>query len=93
MVELSDVVHRRAEVTVRKTPSGALLIDLTTGRCWQLNRLGADFLLQIEAERPLGDVCDSLGSNYDVSPDILQRDLLRLATELLDAGLIERSGG
>jgi len=91
--KLSDVVRKRAEVTVRSSPKGALLIDLTSGQCWQLNSLGADFLSQIDTERTLGDVCDLLGSRYAVSRDVLERDLVRLTQELLEAGLIERIGG
>jgi hypothetical protein len=91
VLELSDVIRKRAEVTVRQTPSGALLIDMATGRCWQLNRLGADFLSQIEGGLGLGlgQVCDVLGGRYDVSAEVLRSDLLRLSRELLDAGLIE----
>ena len=93
MFGLSDIIRRRAEVTVRITSTGALLIDLTTGRCWQLNRLGADFLSEIETEKSLQIVCDALGSRYEVSAEILQRDLFRLTQELSDAGLIERTAG
>jgi hypothetical protein len=90
--QLSDIIRKRAEVTVRDTASGALLIDLATGKCWQLNRIGADFLSQLDTEKALSDVCDVLEGRYDVSGDILRRDLLRLAQELLDGGLIERTG-
>ena len=89
----SYLVRKRAEVTVRTTPTGALLVDLTTGQCWQLNRLGADFLLQLETEKSVQAVCDVLESRYDVSREVLQRDLARLTQELADAGLIERAGG
>jgi hypothetical protein len=88
----SDVVRRHPEVILRTTPSGALLIDMMTGRCWQLNQLGADFLSQIDTGKAFRDVFDALGSRYDVSPDVLRRDLFRLAQELLDGGLIERTG-
>ncbi len=91
MFGLADVVRRRAEVAVRPTPTGALLVDLATGRCWQLNRLGADFLKEIETAVSLAEVCAGLGSRYDVSLDVVQRDLIRLAQQLLEAGLIERA--
>jgi Coenzyme PQQ synthesis protein D (PqqD) len=93
MFDPTDVVRRRSDVTVRIIQSGgALLIDMTSGRCWQLNRLGADFLAQIDSEKALGQVCDTLGSRYDVPREVLERDLCRLAQELVDAGLVERVG-
>jgi hypothetical protein len=92
VLEFSCVIRKRPEVTVRKTPKGAVLVDLTTGRCWQLNRIGADFLSQLEAEMSLADACETLGSRYDVARDVLQGDLNRLAEDLLNAGLIERVG-
>jgi hypothetical protein len=90
VLEFSCFVRRRPEVTVRNTPTGALLIDLTTGRCWQLNRIGADFLSQIETEKALGDAYEILQGRYKVAPHVLRRDVQRLAQELLDAGLVDR---
>ncbi|HVZ85493.1 MAG TPA: PqqD family protein [Polyangia bacterium] len=92
MFVLSDLVRKRAEITVRSTTTGALLIDLMSGRCWQLNRLGAEFLSEIETEKSLHDVFNLMENRYNVSREVLERDLLRLAQELLDAGLIERPG-
>lgn len=92
MFDLSYMLRKRAEVTVRSTPTGALLIDLTTGRCWQLNRMGADFLSQLDAEKSLEAICDALESRYAVSREVLQSDLVRLTQELSDAGLIEHVG-
>jgi hypothetical protein len=90
--QLADVIRKRSEVTVRSTPNGALLIDLASGRCWQLNRMGADFLSAIDAGKSLGEVLDAMGGRYDVSREVLERDLIRLAQELSDAGLTERTG-
>jgi len=48
-------------------------------------------LAQIEGDRSLHDVCDELERRYDVSREVLERDLSRLTQELSDAGLIESS--
>jgi hypothetical protein len=77
---------------MRATQAGALLIDMATGRCWQLNRVGAAFLTEIDGSNILGDVLDTLGQRYKVERDVLERDLLNLTQQLLDAGLIERTG-
>ena len=82
-MELADIVCQRPEVSVRNTASGAILVNLATGQCWQLNRIGADFLEQIRTERTIGEVCDALGSRYQVSRDVLERDVCRLTEELL----------
>jgi hypothetical protein len=92
VVAPSDVIRKRAEVSVRATNEGALLVDLMSGRCWKLNRLGADFFSQIESEQRLTTVCDVLTDRYDVTREVLERDILRLAQELLDAGLIDLTG-
>lgn len=89
VVAPSDVVRKRAEVSVRVTDEGALLVDLMSGRCWKLNRLGADFFSQIESEKQVTAVCDVLTDRYDVAREVLERDILRLAQELLEAGLID----
>jgi hypothetical protein len=90
--QLVDVVRRRAEIAVRDTPTGALLIDLASGRCWQLNRLAADFLSRLEKEQSLASVCSALGGRYEVAPEILERDVLRITEEMSNAGLIELVG-
>lgn len=90
MVSLLTVVHRRQDVALRTTPGGALLVDLGTGRCWQLNRVGAAMLSQLETPKALSAVRDTLRSSYSVSAETLEADLCRLAGELLEAGLIER---
>ena len=91
-MDLADVVCQRPEVTVRHTASGAILVNLGTGQCWQLNRIGAEVLEQIRTERTIGEVCEALGSRYQVTRDVLERDVCRLTEELLEAGLIDRSG-
>jgi hypothetical protein len=93
VITASSVVRRRAEVAVRSTPQGALIVDFKTGRCWQLNQIGADFLQGIEAETSVGEVCEQLQCRYTVAPEVLSRDLCRLAQDLVEAGLIERVGG
>jgi hypothetical protein len=90
-MELADVVCQRAEVAVRSTPSGAIIVNLATGQCWQLNRIGADLFEQIKTERTIGDVCDALKNRYAISRDVLERDICRLTEELLEAGLIDRN--
>jgi hypothetical protein len=69
-----------------------LLIDLTTGRCWQLNRPGADFVSALEEARSVTDACALVETHYQAPPDVIRRDLVRLAQELSEAGLIERVG-
>jgi DNA-binding transcriptional ArsR family regulator len=91
MIELSDIFRKRPEVTFRSTPSGALLVDLNTGQCWQLNELGADFLSQVDPSKSIGELCDALGMRYTVSQATLRHDILRLTEQLSDAGLIERA--
>jgi hypothetical protein len=89
MVSLDDMVHRCPEVVARETPTGAILVDLADGDCFEVNRVGALFWASIESPRRLGEVCEALGSRFDVGRDILDRDLLKLVEELLRADLVE----
>jgi hypothetical protein len=89
MVSLDDMVHRRPEVVARETPKGAILVDLADGDCFEVNRVGALFWASIESPRRLVEICEALGSRFDIGRDVLDRDLLKLVEALVRADLVE----
>jgi hypothetical protein len=85
---LDDSVTRRADVLARETPDGAVLVDMMSGRAWELNRVGAALWSLLATPATLRQVCRVLGERYAVERAVLARDVTKLADDLIQAGLI-----
>ncbi|HXJ21144.1 MAG TPA: PqqD family protein [Polyangia bacterium] len=91
MAALDDILRSRPAVAVQKTPEGAIAVDMATGRCWELNQVGAAFWARLDGSTALREIADSIGRSFNVSADVVERDLLDLADRLASAGLVERA--
>lgn len=67
----------------------AVILYISTGQLYTCNRTTRMFLEALDGRRTLSDVVDALYEQFDVERDKLQADLDKLATRLLEAGLIE----
>jgi hypothetical protein len=85
---LDDSFVKRADVMARETPEGAVLVDMLTGQCWELNRIGAALWSLLESPVSLQQVCDVLLARYKADAETVQRDVIALATDLAKAGLV-----
>ena len=92
MVALDETVSRRADVMAREIPDGAVLVDMMSGRCWELNRVGAALWTLLESPTTLRQACDALSGRYDVELAVLQRDVIAIGDELIRAGLLVPAG-
>jgi hypothetical protein len=78
----------QGHVEFRSVEEGGILVDLESGACFQLNRVGADLWKSLSGGATVGAAIDSLRSRYDVASEVLERDSLLLCDELLRVGLI-----
>jgi len=90
MLSPEDTIRRRAEVVARDTPEGAVLVDMRDGNCFELNRVGAAVWSLLELGTTLRAIGEALRARYEVAPDVIERDVLAVAADLLKAGLVER---
>lgn len=87
---LDDTLERSADALFRELESEAVLLNLRTGVYYGLNPVGTR-AWQLLAERSsLARVADVMLDEFDVARDVLERDLLALGTQLVDAGLCHR---
>ena len=88
-LSLSDSLRPAEGVTFREVEAGLLLLNVETGLVCELNALGARAFLHLaRGEGSLASLFDELVEEYDVTADVLERDLLRLATELVAKGML-----
>ena len=86
--DLDGTPIRRADVLARETPEGAVLVDVVSGGCWELNRVGAALWSLLDAKTTLRAACEILRRRYDVAADVIERDVVALAGQLSSAGLV-----
>jgi len=68
---------------------GAILVDMDTGRCYRLNRVGAEIWTLLRAPRALPELCAEVAKRYDPPPPALESDVRALVTHLLTERLVE----
>lgn len=80
------VVH--PSVVFRELDGEAVLLHLDTGVYFGLDSVGTRvWSLLLEHGSPAG-VCERMLEEFDVSPDVIERDVLGLVDELRDKGLV-----
>ena len=78
-------------VAFRELDGEAVILSLDSGTYFGLDRLGTRIWRLIEEHGCLSEVSRSLLDEYDVSPSILEADVSRLVSTLVEKGLLVRS--
>ena len=79
----------RENVAYRATDTGGMLIDLQTGGCFELNKVGRTIWARLTAGDTVEDIVNVLRSQFDMEPNVLEADVKRLCVEVLNAGLAD----
>jgi coenzyme PQQ synthesis protein D (PqqD) len=77
------------DVRTADTDDGTVLLQLRTGRYWQLNNTGGYILRELLAGNLPGDVATGLAARYDIEPERARRDVAALIEQLRTAALME----
>lgn len=75
-------------VTCRSTTSGAILVDIRSGECYELNKVGAELWSSLADGRSIGEAMEQIQSRYDVTAETVEADVTRICHHLLEAGLV-----
>ena len=87
-MNLSDRVNIPPEVMARTVGDETVILDLASGTYFGLDPVGARIWELMGKGKTLGEICDQILDEYEVSREMLEDDALRLARELADQGLI-----
>ena len=79
------------DVVSRDFKGQVVILDLESGTYFGLEELGARIWALLQEGESLRRVFEGIHQEYDVSPDTLERDLLRLVEELRTKGLVSVS--
>lgn len=91
MIEITPttVLRKRSDIRYRRIGGEAVVLRQSTAEVLVLNELAGEILDLVDGKRPIAEWIDRLESDYSVERQVLQRDLVEFAGELLEAGLLE----
>jgi len=89
-MNLSDRISVPSQVMGRSVGDETVILDLESGTYFGLDPVGARMWALMGEGKTLGEVCDVMLEEYDVTRQRLEEDLLNLAGELAEKGLIVR---
>jgi len=87
-MNLSDKPTIPAQVMARKVGDETVILDLAGGTYYGLDPVGARIWQLMGEGKTLGEICDTMLDEYDVTREALQRDVIDLADKLLEQNLI-----
>ena len=88
-ISLDDSFAISRHAVFRDLDGEGVILDMGSGKYFGLNAVGARIWQLVAKHGGLRPVFDDLCREYDAAPDVLERDLLKLLTELEQARLVE----
>lgn len=91
-MQLTDRLAPAADVVARDVAGETVLLDLASGTYFGLNEVGSRIWqwLDADAQPTLAEIVQRLQQEYAVAGDIAERDVLALARDLAEHGLVDR---
>jgi hypothetical protein len=87
-MNLSERVKIPPEVIARQVGEENVMLDLAKGAYYGLDPVGARIWQLLEEGRTLGEVCDAMTDEFEVSREAIEKDLLALVDNLVANGLV-----
>lgn len=78
-----------SDAAVRPLDDRGVVIDMKSGRCWELNRVGFAIWRLVSEGKSVGETIDAVTARYGVSPGTSRNDVLSFLDSLVNAGLLE----
>ncbi len=92
-MNLADKPTVPAQVMARKLGVETVILDLASGTYFGLDQVGARVWELMAEGMSLGTICEAMAGEYEVSREVLQRDVIELADKLLEKRLINLDTG
>jgi hypothetical protein len=87
-VDASATLAPAGDIQVRALEQGAVLVDMRSGLCFELNRVGYEIWLLIQDGRSEASICEALAQSYQKTPESVAADVRRLVRELTQHKLV-----
>lgn len=84
----TDKPAHTAQASYEMVGEEAIVINLNSGAYYTLNDTGAIFWEMLDGQQTIADCARQIAEAYEVEPEIVEADLLELAEQLRQEGLI-----
>jgi hypothetical protein len=91
-LSLSDTLAAATDVLAREIDGEIVILSLDRASYFGLNKSGAYVWQAIVERQPLREAATALGRTYGIAPAQADNDVLDVARQLLEAGLVVRAG-
>jgi len=89
MAETATKLTPNPAVVSQPTKDGAVLLEMTTGDCFELNQVGAEIWDALAKGETLGQVIGTVASRYGLPASTIEADARSLTDDLLKKGLLQ----
>jgi coenzyme PQQ synthesis protein D (PqqD) len=89
MLASEPKLKRRNGVETRSVPQGALLVDMSSGRCFRLNRVGAFIWEMLATPRDIEEICRDIASHYQMPIEAIDGEIRQVVDQLARECLID----
>ncbi len=87
-MNLSDKIKIPAQVMARQVGAETVILDLATGTYFGLDPVGARIWQLMSEGKTLAEVCDAMQTEFEVSREDIERDVIELTEKLKAQQLI-----
>lgn len=87
-VRHDHVVHRNENVVFRELEDEVVILSVETGKYYGLDEVGARVWSLIGDDRTVGELCQILVTEFDVTLDECTKDVIWLLSSMADEGLV-----
>ena len=87
-MNLTDKPTIPAQVMARQVGDETVILDLGSGTYFGLDPVGARIWQLIGEGKTLGEICDTMLDEYDVTRESLEHDVMELVARLLEQKLV-----
>jgi hypothetical protein len=87
-MELTDKLAIPPQVMARTVGDETVILDLASGTYFGLDPVGARIWALMGERKTLAEICATMLEEYEVEREQLEADVLRLAAELAERGLV-----
>jgi hypothetical protein len=89
MVEVNSIVVAAKEQVSSDLAGEAVILDFKSGVYYGLNEVGARIWNLIQQPKSVSEIRDAIVAEYEIEPEVCDRDLKALLQQLEASGLIE----
>lgn len=92
MIKETSIVAVEENLTVAELEGEAVVLDLSSGCYYGLNKVGARILELAKQPTPVSEILEVLQQQYNVEAEQLKRDVLVFMQTMLDKQIIRNDG-